>query len=112
MQFTLHFPQALSAFAWPALWRTVRAGPECDAEPMRQANAPVHALTKDSTLTLQRPQGARVECLKGQLWITLDHDMRDIILEAGQSYCADHQSRMLIHALAASNLRIDVALRH
>lgn len=112
MHFTLHLPQALSALSLPVPWRTVRARTECDAEPMRQANAPVHALTKDSTLTLQRPQGSRVECLNGQIWITLDHDVRDIILEAGQSYCANHQSRMLIHALAPSNIRIDPALRH
>lgn len=110
MHLPLHLPRALPAFPWAALWQAVRTKAAHSAQRMQRTNASVHALTKGSTYTLQQPYGLRVECLEGCVWITLDRDKRDTVLEAGESYSADHQSRALVHALVASNIRICPAL--
>ena len=109
MHFPLHLPRALPAFPWTALWQAVHVKAAHGAQRIQRADASVHALAKGSTFKLQQPQGFRVECLEGCVWITLDRDMRDTVLEAGESYCADHQSRVLVYALAAANIRISPA---
>ena len=109
MHRTLHLPRTLPVIPWAALWQGVYAKAAPGAQPIGHTNASVHALDKDSTYTLLKPEGLRVECLEGCVWITLDRDMRDTVLEAGESYCADRQSRALVHALAFSNIRISPA---
>ncbi len=106
MPFPLHLPRVVPAFAWGALWRAIHAKPAYGVQKIQRAMASVHALAKGSTYTLLRPEGVRVECLEGCVWITLDRDIRDTVLEAGESYCADHQSRSLIHALNCAKIRI------
>lgn len=66
----------------------------------------VHALPKGRTLALVEPQGRCVECLEGCVWITLDHDPRDFIIEAGQAFTADSNQRALIHALEPARVRV------
>lgn len=57
-------------------------------------------------MILCEPLGQRVECLGGCVWITLDGDRRDIVVEGGQAFTADRDQRALIHALEASLLRV------
>jgi hypothetical protein len=47
----------------------------------------------------------RVSCLRGCLWLTLDHDRRDIVLEAGEGCTVPAGARCLVCALEASDLR-------
>ena len=56
--------------------------------------------------------GVRVSCNEGCLWITLDNDPRDIVLEPGQFFAGTQHRRALIYALQASTLglRLDVEL--
>lgn len=110
MHLPLHLPRTLPAFPWAALWQAVRTKATHSDQRIQRTNTSEHALAKGSTYMLQQPRGLRVECLGGCVWITLDSDTRDTVLEAGESYCADHQSRALVHALAASNIRISPAL--
>lgn len=63
-------------------------------------------LRRGATFALAHPQGQRVECLAGCLWITLDRDVRDFIVEAGESFVADRNRRVLVHALKASQVRV------
>ena len=58
--------------------------------------------------------GVRVACKEGCLWLTLDHDQRDIVLEAGQSFVTPQHRRALIYALQASTLalRVDAGIAH
>ena len=43
-----------------------------------------------------------IRCLEGSLWLTVDHDPRDIVLGPGESFTpADHR-RVLIYALEPS----------
>ena len=49
---------------------------------------------------------ATLACASGSLWITLDHDPRDIVLSAGERWTAPANRRVIVYALEASALRI------
>lgn len=44
----------------------------------------------------------RIVCTQGCLWLTLDHDQRDVILEAGECFEAAQPRRALLYALRGS----------
>ena len=46
--------------------------------------------------------GTQVICRRGSLWITLDNDPRDIVLEAGESFFSAEHRRALVYAFQAS----------
>mgnify|MGYP001138410316 FL=1 len=69
---------------WGALWQAVHAKPADSDRQIQRTNASVHALAKGSTYTLLQPEGLRVDCLEGCVWITLDNDKRDTVLKAGE----------------------------
>jgi hypothetical protein len=46
--------------------------------------------------------GMQVICRRGSLWITLDNDPRDIVLEAGESFFSTEHRRALVYAFQAS----------
>jgi hypothetical protein len=58
------------------------------------------ALRKGQVLHFRRGRGQRFECLSGNLWITLDGDPRDIILEAGDGFTVDADGAILVSALS------------
>jgi hypothetical protein len=66
-------------------------------------------LARHETRYLTGFRGSSIACLEGCLWLTHDGDCRDIVLEAGQSHVADRDSRLAIHALAPSTVRLDHA---
>jgi hypothetical protein len=75
------------------------------------------ATSTTSTNELQLPRralhrvadlgGRTITCNEGTLWITLDNDPRDIVLEAGESYAGGEHVPALIYAMAAARLRIE-----
>lgn len=54
--------------------------------------------------------GLEITCREGTVWITLDHDVRDIVLDAGQSFVAHEHRRGLIYALGTA--RVDLRSVH
>jgi hypothetical protein len=46
--------------------------------------------------------GTQVTCRRGSLWITLDNDPRDIVLEAGESFFSTEHRRALVYAFQPS----------
>lgn len=40
-------------------------------------------------LRLQRAQGTRLRAVQGTVWITIDNDRRDIVLNAGDTFVVD-----------------------
>ena len=50
--------------------------------------------------------GVRIDCRSGSVWITLDNDPTDYVLEAGESFETDVHARALVYALGAA--RIDL----
>jgi len=47
-----------------------------------------------------------VSCREGSVWITLDDDPRDIVLEAGQCFSTSEHRRALIYAFDRARLRV------
>ena len=64
-------------------------------------------LNPREVLRVYDPLGARVECVRGGLWITQDRDYEDHFLSANDSLILDRPGLTLIHAQEAS----DVVLR-
>lgn len=63
--------------------------------------------TPRARLTLERGQTSRLtgvarahlSSAAGTLWVTIDHDRRDIVLEAGQDFEIDSSEAVLVCAL-------------
>lgn len=64
------------------------------------------AIAGQQTLRLPAARGQRIECLEGCVWITIDHDRRDLVVAAGQAFTADRHERVLVHALQPSCVRL------
>lgn len=90
-----------------AVWqRWVRPAAVRRAMVLADAGRNVHALAKNSMLTVLQPQGRVIECLEGCVWITQDGDVRDVVIAGGQSFCPDRSQRTLIHAFEPSRVRV------
>lgn len=55
-------------------------------------------------LRVYDPLGARVECVRGGLWITQDRDFEDHFLSANDALVLDRAGLALIHAQEASDV--------
>ena len=55
-------------------------------------------------LRLHNPLGARVECVRGSLWITQDRDFEDHFLSANDALTLDRGGLTLIHAQERSDI--------
>ncbi|QHE86565.1 DUF2917 domain-containing protein [Hydrogenophaga sp. BPS33] len=54
------------------------------------------------------PQGAlRLVCREGAVWLTLDHDQQDVILNAGDVFLTRPQDRVIVYALQSAVLRME-----
>lgn len=58
-------------------------------------------------LALDRIEGTRLHCLEGSVWITLDHDLRDIFLKPGDSFVVDRGGVTLVHALVPARVSVE-----
>ena len=66
----------------------------------------VQEIARDKILEIKQALGVTIECLEGSVWVTLDGDMRDVILDVGQSFKVDRRQRTLIQALATARVRL------
>lgn len=78
----------------------------------------MNTLTKHFDLNLERSAlfnlpdaaGVQIVCRDGTVWITIDNDQRDYVLEAGDAFTnADHK-RALIYAMKPSTIAITSGL--
>lgn len=67
------------------------------------------ALGHRQLIQLVDARGARVDCREGRLWITQDHDNRDVMLGAGDVFTLERDGVTLVQALGGA--RIEVAER-
>jgi hypothetical protein len=104
---TLDTAAPVNANPLPGILRALQAALLGRPASRSRESHPVHELASGSTMVLCEPFGRRVECLDGCVWITLDGDPRDIVVEAGQTFTADRNQRALIHALEASLVRVN-----
>jgi hypothetical protein len=64
------------------------------------------ALPKGALYRIHDGAGQRIEALSGCLWITIDHDLRDIVVEAGAGFSIDRDGDMLVSALDDSRFAL------
>nr|WP_295778295.1 DUF2917 domain-containing protein [Rhodoferax sp.] len=63
-------------------------------------------LERSALFNLPDAAGVQIVCRDGTVWITLDNDLRDYVLEAGDTFTnADHK-RALIYAMKPSTIAI------
>ncbi|HQS40726.1 MULTISPECIES: DUF2917 domain-containing protein [unclassified Polaromonas] len=53
--------------------------------------------------------GVQITCHEGSLWVTLDDDPRDVVVDAGSSFLTTEHRRALIYAMEPSSLRLVMA---
>lgn len=56
-------------------------------------------LPKGAIHRLPKARGRRIEALTGSLWVTIDNDLRDILVAPGQGFSIDRDDATLISAL-------------
>jgi hypothetical protein len=69
------------------------------------AGETVH-LPRHRHMNLSGAAGWTITVLSGSAWITQDGDIRDIVLEAGQSFALDRDGPAIISPLGDASLRI------
>ena len=79
---------------------------------MRASSRPrITSLPRNVSLGLQRHAGDRIECVSGTVWVTQDGDLRDIVLNAGESFRIDRSGHALVSALADAGIVLHAARR-
>lgn len=68
------------------------------------------SLAPRGLLEIPDAAGVQITCDGGCLWITLDNDPRDIVLEAGEMFFSKEHRRALVYALQASTLALRPAM--
>lgn len=59
-------------------------------------------LPRRAMLKLPDAAAVQIECRSGSLWITLDGDPRDFIVEAGEHFSTDAHAQAIVYALHAA----------
>lgn len=62
------------------------------------------AMLRGHLLETPPGRGFDLGCAGGTLWVTLDHDPRDFVLDAGDTLRVEPRHRVLVHALDDSVL--------
>jgi hypothetical protein len=64
------------------------------------------SLAKRAIFTLPDAAGVGIECRSGTVWVTIDNDPRDVVLEPGERFEGDSHRRMLVSALEPSCITV------
>lgn len=63
-------------------------------------------LERSALFNLPDAAGVQIVCREGNVWITLDDDLRDYVLEAGDTFVNAEHKRALIYAMRPSTIAI------
>ena len=64
------------------------------------------SLRKGEALHLQHALGQRIEALGGRVWITMDGDLRDVVLDAGEGFTVDRSTDVLLSAISDAQFAV------
>jgi hypothetical protein len=67
------------------------------------------ALAHQGLFSVADAAGLQMTCRAGSLWITLDHDTRDIVLSAGERFLTTQHRRAIIYAMGPASLSLELA---
>lgn len=51
--------------------------------------------------------GVQIRCQSGSIWVTLDHDTRDIVLAPGESFATPEHRRAILFALEPARVSLE-----
>lgn len=74
-------------------------------------DAPTIFLPARQLFEVPDPADLRIACTAGCLWLTLDGDLRDVVLEPGASFEAPQRRRVLLYAMEPSAFVLEAAPR-
>ena len=63
-------------------------------------------LPRRAMLKLADAAAVQIDCRRGSLWITLDGDTRDFIVEAGERFTTDARRPAIVYALQPATLLV------
>jgi hypothetical protein len=63
-------------------------------------------LPADRTIVLHDARDARIDCLRGRIWITEDPLRSDVLLDTGESHVVRAQGRTFVTAFGDSSFRV------
>jgi len=66
-------------------------------------------LAHQAMFSVSDAAGVQITCHEGSLWVTLDDDPRDVVVDAGGSFLTTEHRRALIYAMKPSSLRLVMA---
>jgi len=66
----------------------------------------VKELLPGQVATMRRGKGRHLYCTSGRLWVTLEKEAGDHILEANQSLTIDENGRVVISALGSGAFKV------
>ena len=69
-------------------------------------------LQRRQVFSLNTRKGQRIECRTGQLWITQDGDLRDVVIGPNQSFTLDLSGHTLVSALEDASFVLRSAQAH
>jgi hypothetical protein len=69
-------------------------------------------LNEGRTISVVDGKGARIAVAAGAVWVTQEHDPRDVTLRPGQSFTLDRDGTAIIEALADAEVAIDAPGLH
>ena len=67
-------------------------------------------LPRHAIFTVADIAGVGIECQSGCVWLTLDDDPRDLVLEPGERFVGDIHRRVLVSAIEAASIAVSQAL--
>jgi hypothetical protein len=67
------------------------------------------SLMPRTPFTLPDASGVLIECCSGSVWITLDHDPRDVVLAPGERFEANAHRPMVVSAFEPASIRVSGA---
>jgi Protein of unknown function (DUF2917) len=69
------------------------------------------ALQARTVHRIDNGRGQQVTCVKGVVWVTQEHDSRDIILSAGQSAILDRPGLAVVYAFKDALVTVGAAMQ-
>lgn len=63
-------------------------------------------LSRHALLKLADGAGVRIVCRAGSVWVTRDHDRRDVVLNPGEVYAEARPGRVIVSALEHARIAI------
>jgi hypothetical protein len=68
-----------------------------------------HTLEAHASLALRDAGGRTIRCVSGSVWLTMEGDLRDVVLAAGESFVVDRDGVTILAAQKRSVVEVSAA---